>query len=448
MANRAQKYIEGFIARGFTPVQAAVLAGNFATESGFNPEAYNPKEDAYGGMQWRLDRKTGLEKYAKDTGRKVSDPEAQMDWVVKEMTGNEAANAAAFLAAQDPATANTALKKYIRYGDNSQNARLNNALSYMGQGDGSGNALMGTQVAENAASPLFVNPSFGGGMPGVPQWPSAQTAAPAAPSGAQNDDALINQFAASTRQPSGQSDDDLLNSFLPGGSSIEVPSVGNSADEDLLRSFMPTTPGEGEVALPPTGLVPGSKAYADWAMDQAKAGKRLPQISEIPEDQVPPPTDAWGNVTAATASYMNDLPVLGPAWLEGAQKLRSAVQGMPLDVVKEETAEAQAANPLTSKIAGVAGTVLPLAALSTVPGVSQAFGVTGPIGQRVLAGGASNALLSGADTLARGGDLGQAGKNALIGAGLGVAGAACDSEQVCLAVRGLVGGICSGAQTL
>lgn len=422
MASKAQKYVEGFIARGFTPVQAAVLAGNFAQESGFNPEAYNPDENAFGGLQWRLDRKTGLESYAKATGRKVSDPEAQMDWVVKEMTGNEAANAAAFLAANDPYTANAALKKYVRYGDNTQNARLNNALSYMGQsGDTGGNALMGTQAAESG-NPLFVNPSFGGaGMPGVPQWPSAQPAAPAAPSSAPDDTKLLDQFAAPTGQPAGSSDDDLLNSFLPGGSKIDVPSAAAGPDEDLLRSFMPATPGTGEVATAPAGLVPGSKEYADWALEQAKAGKRLPQISEVPEDQLPPPTDPWSKVTAATASYMNDLPILGPSWLEAAQKMRSAVQGMPLDVVKQETADAQAANPLTSKIAGVAGTVLPLAALSTVPGVAQALGVTGPIGQRVLLGGASNALMAGGDTLARGGSLDQARDNALIGGALGVA---------------------------
>jgi hypothetical protein len=432
MASKAQKYLEGFVARGFTPVQAAVLAGNFAQESGFNPEAYNPDENAYGGLQWRLDRKTGLENYAKETGRKPSDPEAQMDWVVKEMTGNEAANAAAFLGAQDPYTANSSLKRYIRYGDNSQNARLANALSYMGQtGDAGGNALMGAQPAEGPANPLFVNPSFGGGsMPGVPQWPTSQPAAQPAAATPQDDSALLDQFApaaapaaapatASGAQPAGQSDDDLLSSFLPGGSGIDVPSAGGTADDDLLRSFMPSTPGTGDVAMPPAGLVPGSKEYADWAVEQARAGKRLPQISEVPEDQLPPPTDLMDKIHAGAASYMDAMPVVGPAWLDLAEKARSAVQGMPLDSVKAETKAAQEANPITSGVAGVAGTVLPLVAGGATTLGGRLLGVTGGLPAQIGMGAASNALISGADTLARGGDIQQAGQNALIGGAIG-----------------------------
>ncbi|MDB5531601.1 MAG: hypothetical protein JWR51_4704 [Devosia sp.] len=421
-SNPAKTYIDGFVARGFSPVQAAVLAGNFAQESGFNTDAYNPKEDAYGGIQWRLDRKTGLEQYAKDTGRKVNDPDLQMDYVVKEMTGNEAANAAEFLAAQDPLTANKSLKKFIRYGDNSENARLNNALSYMGQpSTGGGNALMASNAPAGGGNPLFVNPSFGGAeMPAPAAWPSASPVAAPATDAPANDDALLNQFAAPTAQPGGQSDDDLLNSFMP-GAAAPATTGGDAADEDLLRSFLPATPGEGDIATPPAGLVPGSKEYADWAVEQARAGKRLPQVSEIPEDQAGAPTGLLDKAHAAAASYMDAMPVVGPAWLDLAEKARASVQGMPLDTVKEETAAAREANPMTSNAAGVAGTVLPMLAAGATTAGGNLLGVTGPIAQRVLMGGASNALISGADTLARGGDLEQAGKNALIGGALGVA---------------------------
>lgn len=40
-------------------------------------------------------------------------------------------------------------------------------------------------------------------------------------------------------------------------------------------------PPEGELAVPPAGLKPGSRAYADWAVEQVLAGKRLPQVSDI-----------------------------------------------------------------------------------------------------------------------------------------------------------------------
>lgn len=49
----------------------------------------------------------------------------------------------------------------------------------------------------------------------------------------------------------------------------------------------PLAPGS---AMPPAGLKPGSKEYADWAVEQAKAGKKLPQVSPTP-----PEPEAWGD---------------------------------------------------------------------------------------------------------------------------------------------------------
>lgn len=427
MASKAQRAIEGLIARGFTPVQAAVLAGNIQQESGFNPAAYNPKEDAFGGIQWRLDRKKNLEAYAKDTGRDASDPEAQMDFLVQEMTGavgNEAANAAAFLAAQDPYTANAALKKYIRYGDNSEGARLQNALGYMG----GSNTLTGQQTADNA----FVNPSFGGAeMPGVPQWNGTGYALPGdgqpAPSlSGPADDQLLDQFGAPaapqqypTVQPYGvNADDELLKSFLaPSESPTTTAPVGAGDDDALLRSFLPTTPGQGEAAVAPAGLKPGSKAYADWAVEQAKAGKALPQVSTIPEPAAP--TGLLDKVGAAAASYMDAMPVLGPAWLDAAEKARAAVQGVPVEAIKQETEAARSANPLTSGAAGVAGTVLPLLAAGATTTGGRLLGVSGTIPQQIGMGALSNAAIGGADTLARGGDAQQAGQNALLSGAIG-----------------------------
>lgn len=439
MASKAQKAIEGLIARGFTPVQAAVLAGNIQQESGFNPDAYNPKEDAFGGIQWRLDRKKNLEDYAKSTGRKASDPEAQMDFLVQEMTGavgNEAANAAAFLAAQDPYTANAALKKYIRYGDNSEGARLQNALGYMG----GGNALTGqpTQVADAS----FVNPSFGGAaMPGVPQWNGSGYALPgdgqpapsmSAPTPGGSDDQLLNQFSAPappaatpaqpqqypTVQPYGANpDDELLKSFLGESAAPQASGAPVSASEDdaLLRSFLPATPGSGEMAVAPAGLKPGSKEYAAWAVEQAKAGKTLPQVSEVIEP--PAPTGLLDKAGAAAASYMEAMPVLGPAWLDAAQKARAAVQGVPVEAIQQETDAARAANPLTSSIGSVAGTVAPfLAAGAAAP---RLMGVSGTIPQQMMMGGLSNALIGGGDTLMRGGTGDEALGNALISGGIG-----------------------------
>lgn len=131
-ANGLQFY-NGFLARGFNPAQAAALTGNIQQESTFNPNAYNQKEGATGILQWRQDRAQALQQFAASQGKPANDPNVQMDFVKHEMQGSEAKNAAPFMASNDVASANAALKGYIRYGDNSQGKRLNNALAYGGQ---------------------------------------------------------------------------------------------------------------------------------------------------------------------------------------------------------------------------------------------------------------------------------------------------------------------------
>lgn len=113
--------------RGYSPAQAAALAGHALQESGGNPAAVNPDEGAHGLWQHRLDRWDNLQKFAKDQGKSPTDPGVQMDFIGKEMAGPEKKAGAAFLAAPDVATASAALKPFIRFGDDSAGARLANA---------------------------------------------------------------------------------------------------------------------------------------------------------------------------------------------------------------------------------------------------------------------------------------------------------------------------------
>lgn len=446
MASKAQRAIEGLIARGFSPVQAAVLAGNIQQESGFNPEAYNPKEDAYGGIQWRLDRKANLEKYAKDTGRKASDPEAQMDFLVMEMTGqygNEAKNAAEFLAAQDPATANRALKKYIRYGDNSEATRLSHAMSYIN----GGNALTGEPVQVADAS--FVNPSFGGAeMPGVPEWngsnyalppgdaPAPTQSAPPATAPTVSDDDLLNSFltdsvaAAGTSAPgavagatSGSDDDALLQQFMPAAGETASPAPaepegernsinrllfgGDRAPENLLELIIGTGEKNKELggyagnvaarvkANEETGYVPSSVPWLDPVSTYANAAvDALPVVGA-------PLTTMTQNLDAATASALEGKPVT-------AQD-RAAIN------------KAQAAQfPEIDAAGRITGAVAPFLALGATGVGSKLLGITGanPV-VRAAAGGGSNALIAGADTLMRGGSLEDAKNNALLAGAFG-----------------------------
>lgn len=124
--------VQGLIARGYSPVHAAALAGHALQESGGNPAAFNPKEDAHGILQWRGDRWAGLQALAKARGAAPDDPQVQLDFIAHEMAGPEAKAGSIFRSAADLPSASAALKKYIRFGDNSDATRLNNARGLLG----------------------------------------------------------------------------------------------------------------------------------------------------------------------------------------------------------------------------------------------------------------------------------------------------------------------------
>lgn len=126
--------VQGLIARGYSPVHAAALAGHALQESGGNPAAFNPKEDAHGILQWRGDRWSGLQALAKARGAAPDDPQVQLDFISHEMAGPEAKAGAAFRSTTDLPSASVALKKYIRFGDNSDATRLNNARGLLSVG--------------------------------------------------------------------------------------------------------------------------------------------------------------------------------------------------------------------------------------------------------------------------------------------------------------------------
>lgn len=174
--------VQGLIARGYSPVHAAALAGHALQESGGNPTAFNPKEDAHGILQWRNDRWAGLQALAKARGTTPDDPQVQLDFIGQEMAGPEAKAGTAFRSTTDLPTASAALKKYIRFGDNSDEARLNNARGLLG--------------APNVG---MINPQA---TPALPQTPASSVAGstlqPGTPAAAPADDgnaALMAQLA-------------------------------------------------------------------------------------------------------------------------------------------------------------------------------------------------------------------------------------------------------------
>lgn len=101
-------------------------------ESNLDPARVNTKEDAHGLLQWRLDRWQNLQRFAAARGTSPDDVNTQLDFMAHEMRGSEASNVRDFLVTDDVQSANAALKRYVRYGDDSESVRLGYALNVLG----------------------------------------------------------------------------------------------------------------------------------------------------------------------------------------------------------------------------------------------------------------------------------------------------------------------------
>jgi len=84
-----EKFVDGLTRRGFSPAEAAAVAGNVHVESSFYPgiKSSVPGENSHGFMQWNGPRLRGLQNFASATGRDWRDPEAQLDWIALERDG-------------------------------------------------------------------------------------------------------------------------------------------------------------------------------------------------------------------------------------------------------------------------------------------------------------------------------------------------------------------------
>ena len=122
LAQEAQK-------RGYTPIQIAAMVGNRYQESANRPlDAVGDNGSAYGAFQWRLDRQNAL----RQSGD-VSNPMTQVNHFFNELDGPEQKAGQLLRNSQTLEDANSAMKRFLRYGDNSEGTRLNYARAYLGQ---------------------------------------------------------------------------------------------------------------------------------------------------------------------------------------------------------------------------------------------------------------------------------------------------------------------------
>lgn len=153
----ADWFVDGLVKRGIPQHVAEAFAWNAADESRMDPGINEiapivpGSRGGFGLMQWTGPRRRALEAFAAERGVDVSDPDLQMDFLMTELQGPEAAAASAIFAAPDASTAAAAIvNKFLRPSEEHRARReakyTGGAVSYSPAGaTAPGNALAGAQ---------------------------------------------------------------------------------------------------------------------------------------------------------------------------------------------------------------------------------------------------------------------------------------------------------------
>lgn len=147
----------------------------------------------------------------------------------------------------------------------------------------------------------------------------------------------------------------------------------------------------------------------------------------VPDKRYSSPIPGGDFMNEMASSFAENIPVIGPLATRAADstgsQIAAMITGQPAEQMLEQGQDMRARDasdqPLANTVGAVGGSVGPLMALGTTQLGGQALGMTGPLWQRMLAGGASGGLISGADSLARGDTLEEAGGKSLLGLGMG-----------------------------
>jgi Phage tail lysozyme len=116
ISRTGQDLLQYSMSKGLNAAQSAALVAHMQKESSFNTRAVGDNGTAFYGFQFRHDRKSGIENYAKNKGLDIFDPKTSIDYLIQEMKTSEAGTGGnLFFNARDPDTASTALSKVIRH---------------------------------------------------------------------------------------------------------------------------------------------------------------------------------------------------------------------------------------------------------------------------------------------------------------------------------------------
>lgn len=110
------------------PHIASGILGNMMTESNLRTDAYNPKEGAIGLIQWLGSRRQGLENFAANEGKPVTDWRVQVDYMMHELKTSESGSWNRLQQTQTPAQAAAVFDKYYeRSSGHARGERMANA---------------------------------------------------------------------------------------------------------------------------------------------------------------------------------------------------------------------------------------------------------------------------------------------------------------------------------
>lgn len=206
-------------------------------------------------------------------------------------------------------------------------------------------------------------------------------------------------------------------------------------NEAVKRGLVPGS--SGNIDTQPSGAVPGSRAYADWAATRARSGQTVPQVSPPPPQQAIQSPNLGDAALSTINGITGSIPGLqqgSDALIAGGQTGMDALTGQPMDfgarynAIQDRRKKIVDKAPL-SNIAGALGaTVAGTGAIGATKAGAEALGMSGNWLRQLLNSSASTAGYEGLQGLSHGhtggqllGDEGIGGLSGLGGSAVGQA---------------------------
>jgi hypothetical protein len=208
---------------------------------------------------------------------------------------------------------------------------------------------------------------------------------------------------------------------FPDGTSKEVMKAAIQKKLGMTAAAAPAPVGD----TPPPGAKPGSREYAQWALQRATSGNAVPQVGPAPIEYQPAAPDlgtaALDNLRTYGYSTMHSVPFVGDKIAGKFNEAKAAFHNVPLADVEAQHNQLREQNPAASIAGNIVGPTAALAPLGATALGARLLGMSGSLGSRVGFGLASGGGITFGDALSRGDNVQDAAVKGLVGAGIGVA---------------------------